>query len=110
MGRRTQVQLVELLHSRCGSRNDLVADRNRSGGLNLDTARNHQQSRHERRIGQSGTIQPLRSAKLAEPIGRTLPDSREGAPIPGILTLALMELTKKILPVTLLRTLFALEG
>lgn len=110
MGRRTQVQLVELLHSRSWSRNDLMADGLPLRSFNLDATRNSRQSGHKSRIGQSGYLQPIRSAKRAEPIGRALPDSREIAPIPGILTLGLRELTKKVLPVALLKTLSALEG
>jgi len=87
-----------------------VIDRHQRHYLNLDSPWDHQQGSHQHRIGQSGSMQPLCATQFAEPIRRPFSQAREGAALGNLFPLALMKLAKEILPVTLLRTLSALEG
>ena len=110
LSRRTQVQLVELLDRRRRCRNYLVVDGSCGSFFHVHASWGEEKGNRDGCVGQSGTVSPFGWAKVGKASGDTSDETHQSGFFHRLLALGLMKFAKEILPVTLFRTLMALEG
>ena len=110
LSRRTQVQCFELLHrrSRCG--NNFEFHWLWGGIVVVHAPRSEEKCSSRGSIRKTSAVGPFGRTHFDKPRGNTIHETGESGLHRCLLALAVMEFTEKILPVSFLRTLMALEG